>query len=399
MNKDLEELIEYILSGYSNLDLKKFIQNRNIKINGFNEINYRNRNIILKKLMTRKNSFEIYKLLSDSNKNIIEYKEELDIPYRELLEMIDNADRKSIGLISYYLTNMIIKDGIEQTFSFWMNNRIELIEFRKIDQIEKDNKQDKTTNNEKKFEFEIQKLEKKLNKERQKWQSKINSYEKKLNDKDQEIKRVNEVYVDIKQKFKEFNRQNKREIQKNEQDKQELEKKVATIGKLQKEISELCNKNDLLINKNIKKNTYIDGLEKKISELNLKIEFIEKKLPIKKFEEVSNEELQGINEENIKLENISLFDEFDYNSNSKKILVFGDLLGLPDYNDNLFDIYTSTDVQNHIYQLNESDYKEVWLIKYRFSKKSQRNQVLKHFKSVKIINNFKELEGVYADEL
>lgn len=415
------ELISYILQGYDNDKLKKIIQLKRIKTKGFSVVNDKTRNTVLKNLSTKNNLFELYKIWNAPKNKITESPED-EMSLDDVIKKIDLGEINSLEGTSMYLSEMIAVKGFEETIIFWTKNK-EMLERVRLkteeDRVQVINEHPFLENDAE----ERKKIEKKYNKEFEKWQKSEHKLNKKILQLNKDILNFKSERINMQKKH--ANILDELKIKSNEESKylSEQTKLISQIGALELALKSKKSDNNKYIQKNINNEKLISEMKNTIE---AKEDIIKSLHDVKQNREITDISLVNvvsskssylanekemlecetvINNLNTKQDIITEVYEEDTGNRSsveiiktKKILVFGDITGF-DYEENLFEVYTRDVMPEDISVLEEENYKAIWLIQYRFPKKSQRNQVMKKFENIKVINNFIELEGVYKNEL
>lgn len=426
-----EDLIIFILEGFSNSELNKIILNKKIKIIGIRDVNDKTRDIVLKNLKTKSNLFEMYKQWKAPKNNLLEHPEIKDFDIDQVINAINLGKLSNFGGLSNYLLIMINKEGFEKATYFWEANRDTLEKTRMVNQIEindeekRDSIVDSINEN---YLKELGKLEKKQNKERMKWQTNETKMNKLIQQREKEISNLQNDRKDLQKKYSNTLSELKQNLENNKQETKEISNLMAQKERLQKEFEKIRIENNDLKQENIKKYKFIGELKdanilntNEIKRLNF---LIQKQKNDKILLESTNGISEGEDEENQKqqdpiatqenqpedsLENTKQVRKEEYLSEmteedkqkekkKKKILVFGEIAG-SNFKEDLFEVYTSSTMPEDLTPFEEDDYEAIWLIKYRFVKKGQRSLVSKKFKKIKEINNFAELKGAYKNEL
>lgn len=419
-----EELIGYIIDGYDNSKLQKLVNLKKIRIQGIRDVNDKTRSIVIKNLKTKSNLFEIYKIWNSKKTKEIQLTDVDRNKFEEIL-LGSTVSKNQTEFLSRFLYKMIVTEGIEDTLFFWENNKekINKLESEKISKI--DLKQEKINNDDlidKRHLNEISRLIKKQEKERKNWQNIENNLNKQLQKSKEEILKIQQEVKNYQKKYNIKLEELNKELKKGEGDLAELVRIKEYKKSAELELLSIKDENRRFHQDSIKKNGIITDLnlslkksEKEINKLNKIVMEIKNNINYKDISIESDVDTEKVNDNKknnttIFLENIksnSTLQKVQKNADSKnncteikkqKILVFGDITGL-DYEETLFEIYTSNLMPKDIAILREEDYKAIWLIKYRFPKKFQRSQVMKNFNKINVINNFIELEGVYRNEL
>jgi hypothetical protein len=425
-----EDLISFILEGFSNSELKKIILNKRIKIIGIREVNDKTRDIVLKNLKTKSNLFEMYKQWKALKKNLLEHPEIKEFDIDQVINDINLGKLSSFGGLSNYLLIMIRIEGFEKATYFWEANKDSLEKTRIVNQIEinDEEKRDNTIDSIKEnYLKELEKLEKKQSKERMKWQTNESKMNKLIKQRENEILNLQNDRKDLQKKYANTLSELKQNLENNKKETKEISNLITQKERLQKEFEKLRIENNDLKQENIKKYEFIGELKdlnilniNEIKRLNFLIQkqkndkiLLESTNGISEVEDEENQKQQYYiaNHENQpeyllestkqvgKEEHFSKMTEENKQKEKKKkkILVFGEIAGF-NFKEDLFEVYTSSTMPEDMTPFEEDNYEAIWLIKYRFVKKGQRSLVSKKFKKIIEINNFTELKGAYKNE-
>ncbi|WP_414839731.1 hypothetical protein [Carnobacterium sp. TMP28] len=425
-----EDLISFILEGFSNSELKKIILNKRIKIIGIREVNDKTRDIVLKNLKTKSNLFEIYKQWKNQKNNLVEQPEIKEFDIDQVINDINLGKLSSFRGLSNYLLTMIRIEGFEKVTYFWEANKESLEKTRVVNQIEikneekRDNIIDSINKN---YLKELEKLEKKQFKERIKWQTNESKMNKLIKQRENEISNLQNDKKNLQKKYANTLSELKQNLENNKKETKEISNLITQKERLQKEFEKLRMENNDLKQENIKKYEFIGELKdvnilniNEIKRLNFLIQkqkndkfFLESTNGISEVEDKENQKKQDyiVNQENQSehlLESTEQVRKEEYlgkmteentqkEKKKKKILVFGEIAGF-NFKEDLFEVYTSSTMPEDMALFEEDNYEAIWLIKYRFVKKGQRGLVSKKFKKIIEINNFTELKGAYKNE-
>lgn len=294
---EYEELINFILDGYDNKNLKKIVNQKKIKVMGSKEVSDRNRSIILKNLKTKNNLFIIFNLWNSSSKKRHNHKN-IELISEENYKEWNNND------LSEFLYNKIEVDGMEETLSFWEENKNKLVNRQKENLIIK--KTEKESTSIENDENQMKRNEKKHEKERQKWQISNN----KLN---QNIKQLSDDILKLESEKKEFQKKEykistdfafykKETAQINE----DLEKSILLREKLKSEIIHLKEEIEKLELENIKKQEIIDEFKEENNKL-----IVSNKAIIKRNELLEKQKEEKFSEMELRKKQVSHRDELN----------------------------------------------------------------------------------------